>query len=57
MGYFSFLGDPEGDDLAWIASLVYWKNGRFPQCLLFTKPVPEASRFPILISLFQAPRW
>lgn len=59
IGYFSFLGDPEGDDLTWIAGLVYWKNGIlvFPQCLLFTKPVPEASRFPILISLFQAPRW
>jgi len=50
MGYFSFLGDPEGDDLTWIAGLVYWKNGRFPQCLLLTKPVPEASRYPILPS-------
>ena len=25
IGYFSFLGDPEGDDLTWIAGLVYGK--------------------------------
>ena len=58
IGYFSFLGDPEGVDLTWIAGLVYWKNGIFPQGAfhlseLTGQTIPVVMRISLLIKTIQ----